>query len=149
FIVAGFVSTAQAQVKLVHKFPEGSKTKVQVNSKVHQILTINGSDVETTAEEVVVSSTATGARKADGTLPIEQKIESMRLQITLPMNVVVSFDSAAPAPKKDDNPVASLVVGICQALVGTSYSITLDKDNHFVSVEGIQKVLDKADDQGV
>ena len=119
-----------------------------MNTKIHQILTINGSDVETNAEEVVVSSSATGARKADGTLPIEQKIEAIRLQLTLPMNVVISFDSASPAPKKDDNPIASLFVGICQALVGTSYNITLDKDNQFVSVEGIQKVLDKADDQG-
>jgi Family of unknown function (DUF6263) len=148
FVLAGLAPDAMAQVKLEHKFIEGSKTKSLVTTKSHQILTINGADQETNSEQFVTTTSTVGNRKSDGTLSIEQKIDSIRLQLSLPMNKVFSYDSASPPAKIDDDPVASMLINVCEVLVGSTYSISLDKQNHFVSVEGFQQVLDKANAQG-
>ena len=41
---------ALAQVKLEHKYPEGSSARYKLTTKTHQILTIAGMDVETNAD---------------------------------------------------------------------------------------------------
>jgi len=140
---AGLASSAQAQVKLELKHTEGAQTTDLVTSKTHQILSINGMDVETTSEETVRVRSAIGTRKADGSLPIETKIESLRAQISLPGNMVLSFDSANPPDKKDESPLGFLL-DVFKAVAGSSYTIILDKNDKVASVEGTQKVLDKA-----
>jgi hypothetical protein len=69
------------------------------------------------------------------------------MQLSLPMNIVINFDSASPPAKKDDNPLVKTIVELCEILVGTSYSVNVDKDNHFVSVDGIQQTIEKANTQ--
>src|SRR5438309_1002007 len=69
---------ARAQVKLEYKFPEGTKSSHKTIAKIHQVLSIMGMNIETEAEESVVSSTTIGKRNTDGTLPVAEKVESIR-----------------------------------------------------------------------
>jgi uncharacterized protein DUF6263 len=142
-MLAGIASVAQAQVKLEIKHREGTKAKVQSLSKTHQILSLNGMDIETSSEESATVRSSVGTRRADGTLPIELKIESLRAQINLPGNMVISFDSANPPEKKDESPLGFLI-DLFKVLAGSSYTMILDKQDKIVAVEGTQQVLDKA-----
>src|SRR5438270_188616 len=80
-MVAGLALPAMAQVKLEYKYPEGTSTRYRTTSKTHQVLTLAGMDIETSAEESVISTHSVGKRNPDGTLPVTQKVESLRSQI--------------------------------------------------------------------
>jgi hypothetical protein len=144
-LLAGLTTAAQAQVKLEYKHIEGTTSKVKTASKTHQILSIAGMDIETNSEETVVSSSAVGKRRPDGTLPIEVKIEDLKAQLSLPGGLSLDFDSANPPAKKDDSPIG-FVLDIFKAVAGSAYTVTLDKQDKVMGVEGLQKVLDKAND---
>src|SRR5689334_13928701 len=88
-------SPAPAQVKLEYKFTEGAATTSKVDIKIHQVLTINGMDVETDSEQTAVSGTSIGMRAADGALPITNTIDSLRVHISIP-GAVVDYDTADP-----------------------------------------------------
>jgi hypothetical protein len=143
FVILAWSPAAQAQVKLEYKFNEGSKTKTETRTKFHQVLTLSGMNVETESDQVVVSSSEVGKRQADGTLPMVQKIDTMRVQVKAQGQDLISYDSANPPEKKDNGPFG-FVVDMLKALVGSSYTVSLDKNNKFIGVEGIQQVLDKA-----
>lgn len=128
---------AHAQVKLEHKFPEGRKSTFKTTSKTHQILSIMGMDTETEAEESVVTTSSIGKRNADGTLPVAQKIESIRTQLTLPGGINVTFDSTDPNAKID-NPQLAFIGDVLKALVGMGYTIVLDAKDKVKFVEGTE-----------
>lgn len=143
FLLLGLSTASQAQVKLELKHAEGSNVKHKTTSKTHQILTIAGMEVETNADENVMSSVAVGKRKADGTLEITSKIDSLNVHLSLPNNMEVTFDSASPPEKKDDGPLGFLI-DVFKAISGSSYTLIVDKDDKLVSVNGLQETLDKA-----
>jgi hypothetical protein len=143
-VAAGWASSAQAQVKLAYKFPEGSKTTDEATVKVHQILTLNGMDLETEATSVVTSSTKAGKRKSDGNVPVEKTLDAMKNELTLPGGVNITFDSSE-ADKKEDNPQLAIFRDLFKAVVGMSYTIVLDKDNKVVAVEGTEKIREKVE----
>jgi hypothetical protein len=143
-IFACAVPAAQAQVKLEHKFPEGTKSSFKSTTKTHQILSIMGMDIETEAEESVVISSAIGKRNADGTLPVVQKIESIRSQLSLPGGINVTFDSADPNAKID-NPQVAFLGDVFKALVGVGYTIVLDAKDKVKFVEGTETFEAKLD----
>ena len=86
--------TAQAQVKLEHKYTEGQKLTYKTTSKTHQTLTLMGMEIESSEERSVVTSLTTGKRRSDWTLPLERKVESLRAEMSLPggMNVNLRHD---------------------------------------------------------
>lgn len=147
-VVLGAVApAAQAQVKLEYKYPEGRKSSYRASIKTHQVLSILGMDVETEADQSTVSSEAVGKRNADGTLPLTQKIESVRAQLSLPGGINVNFDSADPNAKID-NPQVAFLGEVFKALVGVSYTVVLDPKNKAKFVEGTETfdaALDKLD----
>jgi len=136
-LVAVLAPHARAQVKLEYKFPEGTKSLFQTNAKVHQILSIMGQDIETEADEAVVTSSSIGKRNADGTLPIAQKVESIRSQLSLPGGNNVTFDSANP-DAKIENPQLAFLGDVYRALVGVGYTVVLDDKNKVKFVEGTE-----------
>ncbi|AGA25707.1 DUF6263 family protein [Singulisphaera acidiphila] len=136
-ILGTAVPVAQAQVKLEYKFPEGVKSTYKTTSKTHQILSIMGMDIETEAEESVLTSSANGKRNADGTLPVAQKIESLHTQLSLPGGINVTFDSAEPNAKID-NPQVAFLGDVFKALVGVGYTIVLDAKDKVKFVEGTE-----------
>lgn len=136
-LVAGVGSVARAQVKLEYRFPEESKSSHRTEVKTHQILSIMGMDVETSAEETIVTSTAVGKRKPDGTLPIIEKIESLKAQIELPGGINITFDSSNPEAKIDNAQLAFLG-DVFRAVTGAGYTLVLDAKNKVKFVEGTE-----------
>jgi hypothetical protein len=132
---------SQAQEKLELKYQEGHATKTEVSQNTHQVMTINGSEVETNASSIITVSSAVGQRQGDGTLPIKSKIESIFSQMSLPGGLELTFDSNSPNVESD-NPQLKMVLDSLRALSGSSYTTTLDKNNRATSVTGTREVLD-------
>jgi hypothetical protein len=133
-----------AQVKLEYKFPEGSATTVKSTIKAQQVLSINGMDNETESERVMTETRTIGKRGIDGTLPIVETLDSIRIHLSL-MGVDIDFDTAQP-DAKIDNPQLSFLGDLLKLMAGSSYTIVIDDKNQFKSVEGLEKLLEKAKD---
>ena len=139
-----FSQAAQAQVKLEYKFPEGKKLTYKTTAKMQQILTINGTEIPTTVDSTTVSSQTIGKRRGDSTLPIEQKNESLRVELTTFRGINLTFDSKEPDAKIENEQVAFL--GDVFKLAGeTVYTVVLDGQNKVKALEGLEKVQEKAD----
>lgn len=137
-------SDASAQVKLEYKFPEGSSTTQKSNLKYHQTLSIGGMDMETELEVDSSSSAAIGKRAADGTLPLTQKTNSVKLHIAAG-GATFDLDSADPNAKVE-NPALESAQAVLKAVAGSEYTIVLNAKNEFKAVEGVEKILDKIKD---
>jgi hypothetical protein len=137
-------SPAPAQVKLEYKFTEGAATTSKVDIKIHQVLTINGMDVETDSEQSAVSGTSIGMRSADGALPITNTIDSLRVHLSIP-GAVIDYDTADPNAKVENAQFAFLP-DVMKALAGSSYTIVLDPKNQVKAVEGTEKIAERAKD---
>ncbi|MFI5461116.1 MAG: DUF6263 family protein [Isosphaerales bacterium] len=136
--------TAQAQVKLQHKFPEGKTFKNKTTSKTHQILTLMGQEIETRQNATVITSRTVGKRRGDSTVPVEEKVESLRIELSIPGGINVTYDSSEPNAKIDNPDVAFL--GEVFKLAGESiYTVVLDDQNKVKAIEGAEKLLEKAD----
>jgi len=135
---------AQAQVKLEYKFPEGKKLTYKTTSKMQQILTINGTEVPTDVESTSVASQMIGKRRGDSSLPVEQKTESLRVELSAFGGINITFDSKEPDAKIENEQVAFL--GDVFKLSGeTVYTVLLDGQNKVKTFEGLEKLQEKAD----
>lgn len=123
-----------ADVKLQHKYPEGTKTTSQTESSTHQILTIAGMDLETSNESFVVTESAIGKREADGTLRVESTVKRFQTQLSLPGGINVAFDSDNP-DKQPDNPQLAPLFDVYRAVLKSNTILVLDKDNKIKAVE--------------
>ena len=75
----------RAQVKLEYKFPEGKKLTYKTTSRVRQVLAfMNNMNKESVVRETKVWTRSVGKRRSDSTLPIEEKVEFLRNDYTLP-----------------------------------------------------------------
>ena len=136
--------TVQAQVKLEYKFPEGRKLTYKSTAKTKQILTLQGTAIETENDQVVVTSRSAGKRRDDATLPVEEKIESLHLELSLPGGINVTFDSSNP-DAKIENPALAFLGEALKLTSETTYTLVLDEQNKVKAVEGTEKLLEKAD----
>jgi hypothetical protein len=142
--VMGMAVSAKAQVKLEYKFPEGTSNRLKSSTKVEQTLTIAGMDIETKAVSTVVVSYSIDKRKPDGTIPVNQKMESLKSEIELPGGNKINVDSADP-DAKIENPQLAFLGDMYKILVGASYTFILDDHGKVKFVEGTEKVLAKLD----
>ena len=136
--------TAQAQVKLEYKFPEGNKLKYKSTTKTKQILTLGNMEIETESDQVVVSAQTIGTRRADSNIPVEEKVESLHVELSLPGGNNLTFDSSNPDAKIDNPALAFL--GEALKLAGeTVYTVVLDEHSKVKAIEGSEKMLEKAE----
>jgi Family of unknown function (DUF6263) len=136
--------SAQAQVKLEHKYTEGRKLTYKTTSKTHQTLTLMGMEIETSEERSMITSMTTGKRRADSTLPVERKVESLRTEMSLPGGMNLKFDTADPNAKIDAPGLAFL--GDLFKLAGeVVYTVVLDDHNKVKAIEGTEKLKEKAE----
>ncbi len=144
FLAMAFSQAAQAQVKLEYKFPEGKKLTYKETTKTHQVLTIMGTEIPTDVDQTSVSSLTVGKRRDDGTLPVEHKPESIRLELSAAGGINVTYDSSDPNTKIENEQVAFL--GEVLKLASESvYTVVLDAQNKIKAIEGTEKLLEKAD----
>jgi Family of unknown function (DUF6263) len=139
-----FPQAARAQVKLEYKFPEGQKLTYKTTTKTHQSLTIQGTELETDSDESVVESQSIGKRRGDSRLPIDYKVESLHVELMLPMGIGVAYDSTDPDVRIDNEQLMFLkdVFGLRSQL---AYTVVLDKQNKVKEIQGTEKLLEKAD----
>jgi hypothetical protein len=142
-LAAALAAPAAAQVKLEAKHKEGSAYTTEITSKVAQTMSIMGQDIETASEQIITSSAKVGQRRPDGNLPIDESIDAIRADVSLPGGITIAFDSAKPDEAPAEPPFNTLVDAM-KALVGASWTVVLDKDGKVAGVEGAEKVLDKA-----
>lgn len=129
---------AFGQVVLKPKFKEGTSFKVREKTTSDQVLTLNGMPLPTKSDNTAVAVVTIGKKDEKGNLPIATKVESLVVDLTLPGNMNVHFDSAKP-DEKASNPNLEVLLEIFRKLVGNTTTITLGPGNKVVSVEGIQE----------
>jgi hypothetical protein len=136
--------TAQAQVKLEYKFPEGKKLTYKTTEKMKQVLTLQGMDSNVENSEEVVTSRTVGKRRGDSKVPVEEKVESVHADFTFPGGISLTFDSKNPDAKVDVPQLAFLAEAI--KLAGEMrYTVLLDDKNNVTAIEGAEKLVEKAD----
>jgi hypothetical protein len=135
---------ARAQVKLEYKYPEGQKLTYKTTSRTSQVLTLMGQPIETESKEMVVTSSTAGKKRPDGTLPIEEKVDSLAVELSLPMGIMVTYDSKDPNAKID-NPQLAFLADVYKLAGESRYTVVLDDKNKVKAVEGTEKLLEKAD----
>lgn len=135
--------STQAQVKLEYKFPEGQKLTSKTTSKTSQVLTLMGQAIETESKETVVGSTAVGKKRADGTVPVDEKVESFSAELSLPGGMMISYDSKDPNPKID-NPQLAFLGEVYKLVSQIAFTVVLDAQNKVKAVEGTEQLLEKA-----
>lgn len=141
-LVVALAPAARAQVKLERKSFEGKTLTQESVNKLHQILNIAGQEVEVDVEQVITTSLSMGKRGNDGLIPVTIKVESLRANMNLPGGMNITYDSSSPQ-EKDESPLG-FVKDVFRALVGSSYTVNVNDKGEAVSVEGTDKVLDKA-----
>jgi len=139
-----WTQTAQAQVKLQHKFPEGKTFKNKTTSKTHQVLTLMGQEIETRQNATVITSRTVGKRRGDSTVPVEEKVESLRIELSIPGGINVTYDSSDPNTKID-NPDVAFLGEVFKLASESVYTVVLDDKNKVKAIEGAEKLLEKAD----
>jgi hypothetical protein len=135
---------AQAQVKLEYKFPEGRKLRYKTTSKTHQILTIEGMEIPTDSRTTIIQARTVGKRRGDSSLPVQEKVESFRIELTLPGDINVTYDSSDPDAKIGNDELAFLG-DVFKLVSEAEYTVVLDGQNKVKAVEGAEKLLEKAD----
>jgi hypothetical protein len=139
-------TAAQAQVKLQFKFPENQEYRTHQTLLIDQVLTVNGMEVPTKSEQTIDSKRVIGAKRADGSIPVVETIESVKSQIELPGGVNLTFDSDAKGDEGgDEPPPLKQARQIVRALGGASYTVVMDKDGKVAAIEGAERAVPKAD----
>ena len=111
---------------------------------MQQVLTLNGMEIPTDVDSTTVTSQTIGKRRGDSTLPIEQKTESIRVELSTFGGINITFDSKEPNAKIENEQVAFL--GDVFKLSGeTVYTVVLDGQNKVKALEGVEKLQEKAD----
>jgi hypothetical protein len=136
--------TARAQVKLEHKFREGTKLTYKTTSKTHQVLTLMGMEIESNEDRTIVTSLTAGKRRSDSSLPLERKVESLRAELSLPGGNNLTYDSGDPN-NKFPNPDLAFLGGLFKLASEVVYTIVLDNQSHVKAIEGTEKLQEKAD----
>lgn len=136
------VKTSQEPVKLERKWPKGETRSSDSTVKLHQIMTIQGMDIETDVEQSSVTKYTVGEPRSDGGTPVTSKVESVKVSLTLPGGVNVDYDSENPAPTPDD-PNLKPIVDAFKATSDVEYTFVVDKDARITAVEGLEQVLAK------
>jgi hypothetical protein len=142
-LAIGLVPSNLQKVKLQLKHLEESSTTVKTTSKIHQVLSVSGQDLETRSSSTVKLTSSVGRRDHDNRLPITQRIDALAVQLSLPMGGTLDFDSSNPGASSD-SPRFQGLIDTYKARVGSSYTIILGKDNQVIAVEGIEKILENA-----
>jgi hypothetical protein len=124
---------ASAQVTLEPKYPEGTKSLIHRESKTTQTLTLAGMNIDTKSSTFIVSGSSIGQRAADGTLKVEEKIDTMQSEISF-SGGSIQFDSANPE-KKADNELLEPVMELFRAIYRLPVTMELDAKNKVTAIK--------------
>ena len=143
-LILAAVPAARAQVKLEYKFPEGQTLIYKTTVKLKQTLTLAGMEIPTETEQAIVTSRIIGKRAGDSTLPVQQKVDAIRAELTLPGGMQVVYDSKEGEAKIDNQDLAFLA-DVFKFAGEAIYTVVLDGKNKVKAVEGTEKLLEKVE----
>jgi hypothetical protein len=144
FLVLSWSQAARAQVKLEYKFPEGKKLTYKTTMNIHQVITLMGMEIPSNDRRTTVVSRSIGERGADSSLPVEEKVESLHVDLRLPGGIDLTYDSKDPNAKID-NPQLAFLGDVFKLVSEISYTVVLDAQNKVKAVEGTEKIMEKAE----
>ncbi len=134
---------ALAQVKLEYKFPEGTKLTYRIKSKTRQALTSMGNENVSDEDTTTVASRTIGKRRSDSSLPVKEKIESLRAVLSLTGGVNVSFNSSDHSFKTND-PQLAFLGDEFKLISESAYTVMLGDKNKVKAIEGSEELLARA-----
>jgi hypothetical protein len=134
-----------AQVKLEFKFPEGHKLTYKTTSRTRQLLTLmGGMERVSVLRETKLSTRSVGQHRDDSTLPIEETIQILRAEYTIPDGIKLTLDSNDPNIKID-NPQLAFLADVFKLENAMAYTVVLDKQFKVKAIEGTEKLHEKAE----
>jgi hypothetical protein len=136
--------TAQAQVKLEYKFPEGKTLTYKTTSRVRQVLTFMNMEKESVMRETKGWTRSIGKRRGDSTLPIEDKVQFLRVEYTFPGGARLTLDSSDPN-LKIDNPDFKFLGDVFKIESAIAYAVVLDAHAKVTAINGTEKLKEKAE----
>ena len=78
------------------------------------------------------------------TVPVEHKIESLHVELSLPGGMNVNYDTSDPNAKID-NPQLAFLEEVFKLTAEIAYTVVLDDHNKVKAIEGSEKLLEKAE----
>ncbi len=132
-------STTNAQVRLVHKLPNGIASTNTTAIKTDQTLTIAGMNVETGATQQLVISSTNGNRGADGKITVHHKIDVLKADVTI-AGQQLSFDSANPDAPPPGTAIDSML-DVFKAMSKSEWTTVHGPDNRVLEVNGRDEAL--------
>ena len=126
-------SMVSAQVSLEPKYPEGTTAVVHKDLKTKQTLTLAGMNIDTKSSMFIVAGASIGQRAADGTLKIEEKINTLQSEISA-AGTLIQFDSAN-ADKKADNPLLEPLMEAFRTMYKLPMTLELDAKNKITAIK--------------
>ena len=136
---------SQAQVKLEFKFPEGKRLTYKTTSRVRQVLTfMNNMEKESVLRETKVWTRLVGKRRANSTVPIDEKVDFLRNEYTLPGGIKLTLDSSDPS-LKINNPELSFVADVFKLESTIAYTVVLEGQAKVKAIEGTEGLRERAE----
>jgi hypothetical protein len=142
-LIAG---SARAQVELKPKVLEGT-TRSEHTLSLKQALKIAGMEIPTSVDLNGVTVITTDKPGADGSHRVSSKTDKFVIKIAAP-GIDLNFDSAKPDATPVDNPMLKGAVQVWKALSGSTYTLVVNGKGEITSVEGADKIIEKAGQEG-
>jgi hypothetical protein len=146
-LITGFVTAGAAAVELKFErkyLPETTAT-THVDASSRQILTIAGMDLETISSRFIITTSKSGKRNAEGTLPIVTTTDKLQVNLTAPGGLKLMFDSGDP-DKKAENALLEPVLDVLRVVARTKTTTLIDKDNQIKAIEFEDNPAEKVGD---
>ena len=101
-----------------------------------------GMEIESSEERSLVESLTIGRRRGDGALPIARKVESLRVEMSLPGGNILTYDTTNPKPRS--TPGFAFLGDVFKLAGEVAYTVVLDNHNKVKAVEGTENFKEKA-----
>jgi hypothetical protein len=135
---------AQAEVKLETKFPEGQTLRYRIRTSINQLVKNLGMEMPSNRDRTIIRSEAIGKRRADATLPVAVKVESLRERQRLPGGLDVNYDSK-DAVAKVANSDLDFFKDLYKVEGQVAYTVVLDGKNKVKAIEGADVLRERVD----
>lgn len=135
------VAVSAADVTLTQKFTPGTSYTKRETASVAQSLSLGGQVSDTTSDTTTVVELSYGQPDENGDQPITTTVKSLNIKLQLPGDLKLTFDSANPDAKAD-NELLELLLDRIRAINGRKLTFTLNKDREITDVAGVTPQMD-------
>lgn len=118
------------------KLEKGKPFYQEMTTQTRQVVTLMGQEMVQTQKQTYVFRWTPAKQEADGSWVVKQKVEAVKMEIDIGGHTIC-YDSTA-----NDRP-ANPLGDFFQALAGTEFTVTLDRNFRAVKVAGGEELLKK------